>query len=104
MASEPGAKGRPKARFRSQSRGQKTLQARELAALALESATAAELALFAAFLLVHSGKRAPALYLLSGLALLLAAVMGGNLAIVGFAWNGLAGLVLLFDLLIAPAA
>lgn len=104
MASEPGAKGRPKTRFRSQSRGQKALQGRQLAALALESATAAELALFAAFLLVHGGRRSPALYLLSGLALLLAAVIGGNLATAGFGWNGLAGPVLLFDLLIPPAA
>jgi AraC-like DNA-binding protein len=31
-------------------------------------------------------------------------VMGGNLAIASFGWNGLAGLVLLFDLLIPPAA
>jgi AraC-like DNA-binding protein len=81
-----------------------TLQGRQLAALALESATAAELALFALFLLVHGGKRAPALYLLSSLALLLAAVMAGNLAIAGFGWQGLAGLVLLLDLLIPPAA
>jgi AraC-like DNA-binding protein len=80
------------------------LQGRQLAALALESATAAELALFAAFLLVHGARRSPALYLLSGLAFLLAAVIGGNLAIAGFGWSGLAGLVLLFDLLIPPAA
>ncbi|HXL98508.1 MAG TPA: hypothetical protein VN932_01155, partial [Rhizomicrobium sp.] len=56
---------------------------RDLIAFALESAIGAELALFAGFLLSSPRRRSPALYLLAGLALGLAAMMAANLLIGG---------------------
>ena len=57
------------------------MSTRSLAALALESAIAAELALFTLYLLSHPRRRAAALYLLAGLSLCMGVLVAGNLLI-----------------------
>ena len=74
----------------------------EIAAFAFESAIAAELALFAAFLLSSCQRRSPALYLLAGLAAGLALMMSANLLIGVAGWTGLGDVVLCLDLLAPP--
>jgi AraC-like DNA-binding protein len=73
-----------------------------LIAFAFESAIGAELVLFAGFLLSSPRRRAPALYLLAGLTLIMAVLMMGNLLIgaAGLVW--LSDVVLFFDLLAPP--
>src|SRR5579863_9272001 len=83
--------------------GAGVLGGRAVVALALESAISAELVLFAVFLLAHKRGRSAALYFLSALALLFAAVLTGNLAIAAWHWGRLSDAILFFDLLI-PAA
>lgn len=75
---------------------------RTLIALAFESAIGAELVLFAAFLLSSRRRRAPALYLLAALTLIVAVLMLGNLLISAAGLTWLADVLLFFDLLAPP--
>ena len=74
----------------------------EVAAFAFESAIAAELALFAVFLLSSRQRRSPALYLLAALAAGLALMMSANLLIGVAGWAWLGDVVLCLDLLAPP--
>lgn len=75
---------------------------RSLIALALESAIAAELALFTLYLLSHPRRRTTALRLLAALSFCMGALVGGNLLIrlTGARW--LPDMLLFLDLLAPP--
>ena len=70
----------------------------QLLIFAVESGIAALLAMFAAFLLT-SGKRTPALFLMSSLSLAVAAMVAGNLLISAVGWLRIGDAVLFLDLL-----
>jgi AraC-like DNA-binding protein len=78
------------------------MNTRATIALALESAIAAELALFAIYLLSSQRRRTVALYLLAAFSLCIAALVAGNL-LIGFAGlDGLGEAILFLDLLAPP--
>lgn len=72
------------------------------AAFALESATSAELGLFAVYLLSGAQRRSRASYLLAGLTACLALMMAGNILAAYRNWPGLPDAVLFLDLLAPP--
>ena len=75
---------------------------RSLIALALESAIAAELALFTVYLLSHPRRRAPALYLLAAISFCMGALVAGNLLIRLGRVSWLPDTLLFLDLLAPP--
>lgn len=78
------------------------MNSRSLIALALESAIAAELALFTVYLLSQPRRRAPALYLLVAISLCMGALVAGNLFIRLGETSWLPDALLFLDLLAPP--